>query len=60
MNQPAASSHPQPNTPPKPTPRDQMNSVWQKPHIKRLRVSLDTAASFGSGGDGIFMTSTGP
>ena len=35
-------------------------AVWQKPSLQRLRVNLDTALSFGSGGDGMMLTSTGP
>ena len=35
-------------------------AVWQKPSLQRLRVNLDTAFTMGSGGDGMFGTSTGP
>ncbi len=32
---------------------------WQKPNLQKLRVSLDTASAFGSGGDGVGRTGLG-
>ncbi len=51
------------NSPSKQTPQPQLQQqtvTWQKPSLRRLRVSLDTAFSFGSGGDGFMATSTSP
>lgn len=32
---------------------------WQKPELQKLCVSLDTASSFGSGGDGAGRSTLG-
>lgn len=32
---------------------------WQKPDLQKLRVSLDTASDFGSGGDGLSQSTLG-
>lgn len=32
---------------------------WRKPDLQKLRVSLDTASTIGSGGDGVGRTSLG-
>jgi len=44
------------NTPPAaPSPK----RPWRKPDLQKLRVSLDTASTIGSGGDGVGRTSLG-
>lgn len=41
-------TQPAPQTPKQP---------WRKPDLQKLRVSLDTASTIGSGGDGVGRTS---
>lgn len=33
--------------------------LWRKPDLQKLHVSLDTAATIGSGGDGMGQTTFG-
>ncbi|MCA9953770.1 MAG: hypothetical protein H6657_27800 [Ardenticatenaceae bacterium] len=40
-----------------PTPLQTPKQPWRKPDLQKLRVSLDTASAFGSGGDGMGSTS---
>jgi hypothetical protein len=42
-----------------PTKSQTSKRSWQRPELQKLRVSLDTASDFGSGGDGAGRTSLG-
>lgn len=53
MNQDKLSTHTQVQK----TKSPQIKKIWQKPHVQKLNVSLDTAATGGSGGDGFMQTS---
>jgi hypothetical protein len=44
----------QQQTTPPPTPKQ----PWQKPRLQQLNISLDTANTLGSGGDGLGMNFT--
>lgn len=37
-------------------PEEPRRATWHRPQLERLRVSVDTALTKGSGGDGLQMT----